>query len=183
MSTMTYLTEGTLSHGLRVAVRPMEPSDRMDLIQGFDHLSDETKYRRFVSSKPRLSPADIRHLFDTEELALVLVWKRRSCKDIILSLAHAIRLPGQPEHRRVLHRHHLDEIHGCGAGRLRCRAVAREASRQGITHLTGYMLGTNGAPARLLKAVGTVEYDKIEGGSRDMRVRLPWVHSGRISGR
>ena len=53
------------------------------------------------------------------------------------------------------------------------QAVAREASRRGITHLTGYMLGTNEAPARLLKAVGTVEYDKIEGGSRDMRVRLP----------
>ena len=172
MSTMTYLTEGTLSHGLRVAVRPMEPSDRMDLIKGFDHLSDETKYRRFMSSKPRLSQADIRHLFDTEELALVLVWKRSSCKDIILGLAHAIRLPGQPDTAEFCITI-TDEIHGRGAGRILTHAVAHEASRRGITHLTGYMLGTNEAPARLLRSVGTVEYDKIEGGSRDMRVRLP----------
>lgn len=172
MSTLTYLAEGTLSHGLRVAVRPMEPSDRMDLINGYDHLSDDTKYRRFMASKPRLSQADIRHLFDTDELALVLVWKRSSGKDIILGLAHAIRLPGQPKTAEFCITI-TDEIQGRGAGRLLTRTLAQEAAQRGITHLTGFMLGTNEAPARLLKSVGTVEYDRIEAGSRDMRVRLP----------
>jgi len=174
MHTMTssYLTEGTLSHGLRVAVRPMLPGDRLDLIAGFDHLSEQTKYRRFMTSKPRLSERDIRQLFDTDELALVLVWPRTSCKDIVLGVAHAIRLPGQAttaEFCIIV----ADEIHGRGAGRLLTRTLADEAAARGITHLTGFMLGTNEAPARLLKGVGAVESDIIEAGTRDLTVRLP----------
>lgn len=171
MNTTTYLTEGTLSHGLRVAVRPMEPGDRMDLVNGFEHLSDETKYRRFLCTKPRLSSAEIRHLFDTDELALVLVWPRSSCKDIVLGIAHAIRLPDQPntaEYCITI----TDEIQGRGAGRLLTHALADEARRDGIEYLTGYMLGTNAAPARLLADVGEVLEDRIEMGARDMKVRL-----------
>lgn len=171
MSTTTYLAEGTLSHGLRVAVRPMERGDRLDLIEGFEHLSSETKYRRFMSSKPRLSNADIKHLLDTDELAMVLVWPRSSCKDIVLGVAHAIRIPDQPgtaEFCIVL----ADEIHGRGAGRLLTNTLAAQATRDGITHLSAYMLATNKAPARLLAGVGTIESDVIESGTRDMTVRL-----------
>lgn len=171
MSTKTYLTEGTLSHGLRVAVRPMHPTDRMDLIAGFEHLSDESKYRRFMTHKPRLSQAEISQLFDTEELALVLVWPRTSRTDIVLGIAHAIRLPEDPrtaEYCIAI----TDEIHGRGAGRVLTQALAAEARAAGIEHLTGYMLADNEAPARLLKAVGATELDTISQGTREVTVRL-----------
>lgn len=170
MHTTTYLTEGTLSHGLRVAVRPMAPGDRTDLIDGFSHLSEETRYRRFMTSKVRLTDADITRLFDTDELALVLVWPRTSCKDIVLGIAHAIRVgPDAAEFCICV----TDEIHGRGAGRLLTQTLAEEARNQGIEYLSGYMLGTNEAPAHLLRSVGTVVADHFESGTREMTVRLP----------
>lgn len=171
MSTLTYLTEGTLSHGLRVAVRPMRADDRMDLIEGFDRLSAETKYRRFMTGKTHLSAADVAALLDSDHLTLVLVWPRTSCKDIVLGVAQAIAVPGQPgvaEFCIVL----ADEIHGRGAGRLLTNAVGDAAKAAGFTHLTGYMLAANKAPGRLLAGLGPVESDIIEHGTRDMTVRL-----------
>jgi L-amino acid N-acyltransferase YncA len=177
MSTTTsaYLAEGTLSHGLRVAVRPMAPGDRADLVDGFHRLSDESRYTRFMCSKPRLSAAEARHLFDTDELALVLVWPRTSCKDIVLGIAHAMRVPGQP-HTAEFCIAIADEIHGRGAGRLMTQTLAAEASRRGIDHLTGYMLATNQAPAKLLAGVGDVVHDQMSAGTREMTVRL--AHTG-----
>jgi hypothetical protein len=171
MSTTTYLTEGILRHGLRVAVRPMQPGDRAELIAGFEHLSEQSRYRRFMTGKPRLSAGDIHQLLDTDELALVLVWPRTSCEDIVLGIAHAIRLPDQPstaEFCIIL----TDEIQGQGAGRLLTRSLAREAAAADITHLTGYMLADNEAPARLLKGVGRTECDRLTQGTREITVSL-----------
>lgn len=168
---MTYLTEGTLQHGLHVAVRPLQPGDRMDVLNGFQQLSPESRYRRFMSGKPRLTDADMRALFDTDELALVLVWPRTSCRDIVLGIAQAIRVPGRPDVAEfciVL----ADEIHGQGAGRLLTNEIAREAQARGIATLTGYMLATNAAPARLLAGVGQVTQDRVSAGAREMEVRL-----------
>jgi GNAT superfamily N-acetyltransferase len=169
--TRTFLTEGTLSHGLRVAVRPMEHGDRADLIAGFEHLSEESKYRRFMTAKPRLSSSDVEALFDTEELALVLVWPRTSCRDIVLAIAHAIRLPEDPSIAEFCIAV-TDEIHGRGGGRLLTQALAAEARDRGIERLTGVMLASNEPPARLLKSVGETEVDRITQGTREVTVKL-----------
>jgi len=170
-TTTTYSAEGTLTHGLRVAVRPMQPSDRPEVISGFEQLSEESRYRRFMTGKPRLTAGDIRQLFDSDELAMLLVWRRTSRDDIILGIAQAIRLPEDPsaaEFCIIL----ADEIQGQGAGRLLTQALAREAKAAGITHFTGYMIADNEAPARLLRGLGTTELDVIEHRTRNMRVRL-----------
>ncbi len=167
-----YLAEGTLSHGLRVAIRAMEPGDRADLVDGFHHLSEESRYLRFMASKPRLSAAEAHRLFDTDELALVLVWPRTSRKDIVLGIAHALRVPGKPDTAEFCIAI-TDEIHGKGAGRLMTQTLAAEASRQGIHNLTAYMLATNKAPAKLLAGVGEVVHDEVAAGAREMTVRLP----------
>ena len=71
-----YLAQGTLRHGLKVAVRPLRDTDRPRIAEGFQLLSAESRYRRFLSGKPRLTDADLRALFETDQLALVLVWPR-----------------------------------------------------------------------------------------------------------
>lgn len=171
MSTMTYLSEGVLSHGLRVAVRPMSPADRAELQAGFQQLSEDTKYRRFMCSKPRLTSADAHLLFDCEGLAVVLVWPRTSCDDVVLGIAHAIPVPGQPgtaEFCVVV----ADEIQGRGAGHLLTDALVQQARLEGIEYLTGYMFASNKAPARLLAGAGEVIEDRIEAGAREMKVRI-----------
>ena len=38
-----YLTEGTLRHGLHVAVRPLCRDDRLEVVEGFAHISAESR--------------------------------------------------------------------------------------------------------------------------------------------
>ena len=166
-----YLTEGTLRHGLHVDVRPLCRDDRLEVVEGFAHISAESRYRRFLSGKPRLTAGDLRALFDSDQLALVLVWPRSSCPDIVLGIAQAIPLRDRPdtcEFSILL----ADEIHGQGAGRLLTRELAQQARNRGVTHLTGYMLATNEAPVRLLAGVGEVVHDRITSGAREMEVEL-----------
>ncbi|MEZ5185735.1 MAG: hypothetical protein R2720_08320 [Candidatus Nanopelagicales bacterium] len=164
-------TEGVLSHGLRVAVRPMRAGDRADLVAGFQRLSEETRYRRFMRSKPRLTSAEVQHLFETDELAMVLVWPRTTSEDVVLGIAHALRLHDQSDTAEFSITV-ADEIQGCGGGRLLTEALGREARHEGIEYLTGYMLASNEAPARLLAGVGEVVEDRCASGAREMKVRL-----------
>lgn len=171
MTTASYLTEATTDHGLRVAVRPLQASDRADLAAGFQLLSEESRFRRFMSSKPRVRGAEIQRLYDDRHICMVLVWPRTSCPDIVLGLAEAIALPDQPgvsEFSIVI----ADEIQGQGAGRLLTGQLAAQARAAGVQELVGYMLGTNAAPARLLAGLGEVVHDRVHAGEREMRVRL-----------
>jgi RimJ/RimL family protein N-acetyltransferase len=56
---------GTAVVGLRdgstVTIRPISPADGEALVRFHDGLSPESLYRRFLSSHPRISPAEVEH--------------------------------------------------------------------------------------------------------------------------
>jgi len=49
------MSEATLREGSRVEVRPVRRSDAELLLRGFERLSEESRYRRFLCSMPELS--------------------------------------------------------------------------------------------------------------------------------
>jgi hypothetical protein len=49
-----------------VAVRPIEPGDKAGLAAAFERLSDESRYRRFLSPHGRLSQAELRYLTEVD---------------------------------------------------------------------------------------------------------------------
>jgi GNAT superfamily N-acetyltransferase len=66
----------TLRDGARVLIRPITPDDREALRAGFERLSDESRYRRFMSPIPRLTDGQLDYLtridhHDHEALAAV----------------------------------------------------------------------------------------------------------------
>jgi RimJ/RimL family protein N-acetyltransferase len=170
-----YLRRATLSDGLRVAVRPLLPTDREAVAAGFAGLSEQTRYRRFLAGKPSLSGRDLVTLVDRvdqhDHVAVALVWPRTSCPDVLLGAARFIRVPGRPDTADVAVTI-ADEVQGRGAGRLLIAVLAELAAERGITRFTGTLLPTNVASARMLASVGTVTSDRLDGGVREIAVLL-----------
>ena len=55
-----------LRDGSRVRVRQGRPADRGLLLRGFQRLSDESRYRRFLAPMPELSEGMVRHLTEVD---------------------------------------------------------------------------------------------------------------------
>jgi RimJ/RimL family protein N-acetyltransferase len=55
-----------LADGRVVTIRPIRADDRERLQRSHARLSDETRYRRFMSSKPSLTASDVHYLVDID---------------------------------------------------------------------------------------------------------------------
>lgn len=66
MSTPSRRRTITLRDGARVTLRPIAPEDKPLLAASFDRLSEESRYRRFFTTKPALSAAELDYLVDVD---------------------------------------------------------------------------------------------------------------------
>ena len=56
----------TLRDGARVILRPIAPQDKPLLAASFERLSQESRYRRFFTTKKELSAAELDYLVDVD---------------------------------------------------------------------------------------------------------------------
>lgn len=59
-------TDVTLADGARIAIRPVRPTDKEAIADGFNRLSLRSRYRRFFAPLERLTPADLRYLTEVD---------------------------------------------------------------------------------------------------------------------
>lgn len=88
----------TLNDGRKVAIRPIRPDDHERLRASHARLSPESRYRRFLGSKPELSSADARYLVEvdgSDHFALVATLPEEPDEPIV-AVARWIRLPDDP---------------------------------------------------------------------------------------
>lgn len=50
----------------KLVIRPLGPADRDLLLEGFARLSDQSRYLRFFTAKPTLTPHDLRYLTELD---------------------------------------------------------------------------------------------------------------------
>jgi len=84
-----------LPDGRVVTIRPIQPDDGERLRLSHERLSPESRYRRFMSSKPFLSAADARYLVDVDgcdHYALVAT-VAEPAGEAIVAVARFVRLP------------------------------------------------------------------------------------------
>jgi hypothetical protein len=55
-----------LRDGSEVRIRPIEPGDKRRLAEGFDHLSEESRYRRFLHPIKHLSLRDLAYFTEVD---------------------------------------------------------------------------------------------------------------------
>ena len=150
-----------------VDIRPIRSDDGARLQTYHLGLSDESRYRRFLGVKPRLSDADARYLVDIDgssHFALVATAAPRGERtDEIVAVARFIRYRDEPdtaEFAVVVG----DEFHRQGlAGELMSR-LSSAARERGITRFRASMLADNVAIRRIMERLAAGPVDVLERG-------------------
>jgi len=161
-------------------IRPISPDDKQALLDGFERLSDESRYRRFLSPHDKLSDAELRYFtnvdhHDHEALVAIDPASREG-----VGVARYIRSPSDP-HSAELAVAVLDDWQRQGVGTRLATALADRAREEGITTLTGLVLADNELMLNLAREIGDARVVHRERGTVEIAIELPDQGPGRLS--
>jgi RimJ/RimL family protein N-acetyltransferase len=145
--------ELVLDDGTHVRLRPLTPDDRDGLLALFHRLSEESRWRRFMSPKPTLAPRELDYMVDVGRVdheAFAAVDERDGS---LAGVARYVRHPGS-ETSAELAVEVADELQRRGIGTALCARVIERARENGFTVLTATALWTNQPARRLLRRLG-----------------------------
>jgi len=161
----------TLRDDSIVTVRPICPQDAEPLHAGFERLSKQSRYRRFLSPIQELSPRSLRYLTDIDHHqheALVAVGADGS----ILGVARFVRSRVDPEVAEAAVTV-ADDWQGRGLGTALLGLLADRARVEGISHFTALMLASNREMLELFEDLGPVRILRHGSGTVELEITLP----------
>ncbi|HEY3140847.1 MAG TPA: GNAT family N-acetyltransferase [Acidimicrobiales bacterium] len=147
--------EFVLRDGTRILVRPILAADKDRLREGLGRLSDESRYRRFLTSLEHLSDEQVRCLTEIDYVNH-MAW---GALDLArpthpgIGVARYVRLAEDPtiaEPAVTV----LDEYQGRGIGTILLVALARSARAHGIESFRAHVLADNTPMVHLLRGLG-----------------------------
>src|SRR5439155_26091050 len=144
-----------LPTGDEVLIRPVRPEDKRGLLEGFQRLGPESRYRRFLSVRTTLSKAELRYLTEVDhsehEALLAIDPQTRDG----LGLARFVRSSEDPSVAEVAVAV-TDSWQRRGLGTTLLLELARRAREEGIEHFSASVLAENDAISELLFKLGDV---------------------------
>jgi RimJ/RimL family protein N-acetyltransferase len=159
------LTDGT---GLRI--RPIRPSDKEALAREFGRLSPESRRRRFLAPKPKLSETELRHLTEIDHRsreALVAIDPETRRGVAVARYAGYAGEPGRSEFAITV----ADDWQGRGIGSALSRRLLIRAREEGVEVVEATALADNRAALALLRGLG-FRVCSLDGGTAELRLRL-----------
>jgi GNAT superfamily N-acetyltransferase len=149
--------EHVLADGTRVTIRHIRPEDAEELRRGFERLSPQSRYRRFLGGVTSLSDEQLRYLTQVDghdHVALVATTLPEGATEPVgLGVARYVRAADEPAVAEAAITVQ-DEVQGRGIGRLLGLVLARAALERGVTRFRGEILADNEAVRGLLADVG-----------------------------
>jgi RimJ/RimL family protein N-acetyltransferase len=144
----------TLRDGTAVSVRPLRPSDRDLVAAGFESLSDESRYLRFMTPTSRLTPRQLDYFTEVDQIDH-FAWGVLGPlpEERPVATGRYVRLnqsPGIAELAVTV----VDEFQGRGIGSLMVLATALAGERNGVVLLRAHLLAENRRMLALLKRLG-----------------------------
>ena len=139
-------TEVTLRDGTAVRLRPIVPTDKRHLVEGFRRLSPQSRYRRFLSPMDDLSPDLLRRLteIDYVDHFAWIAFLAGPSEDAGIGVSRYVRVPDEPEVAEAAVTV-VDDYQRRGAGTLLLQALGAVALENGIKRFRGYALADNRA--------------------------------------
>jgi GNAT superfamily N-acetyltransferase len=178
-------TEVTLRDGTRVLLRPILPSDKSLLIDGFRRLSPESRYRRFMGPIEELSDSQVRFLTEidyVDHFAWVALDPDAPGEPGI-GVARYVRVPGEPEVAEAAVTV-VDDYQGRGVGSLLLEALGAMAVENGITRFRGYAFEDNRPLREVLRGLGVSTTHDSPGVLRveiDLPARAEGIHGSPLA--
>jgi len=143
-------------------------------VRGFERLTPESRYRRFLAPMPELSEEMVRYLTEIDhhdhEAIIAL---DEECREGI-GVARYVRNPQRHDVAEVAVTV-IDEWQHKGVGTLLLDVISARAREQGITTFTALMLATNNEMMDLLKRLGPVHIVDQEAGTVEIEVPIPAI--------
>jgi RimJ/RimL family protein N-acetyltransferase len=146
----------TLRSGHRVLVRALRRDDAPGLAEGFEQLSETSRYRRFFTAKPHLPEQSLAFLTavdhrDHEALVAVAPGSGQ-----LVGVARFIRHPREPDQAEVAITV-TDSWQRRGLGTALLRELAQRAAEEGIRYFTAEILAENQPMLTLAHRLGHAE--------------------------
>ena len=153
-------------------IRPITAGDKAALAEGFDRLSPDSRYRRFLSPHPRLSQAELRYFTEIDHHdheALVALERSTGLGVGVARYVRSVSDPATAEFAVAV----VDYWQHRGVGTLLAEALARRAREEGITRLTGLVLAGNQPMLNLAHELGDVRVLNHDEGLVELVITLP----------
>ncbi len=146
----------TLRDGRRVRVRQGSSSDRELLLRGFDRLSEESRYRRFLAPMPELREEMIRYLLDVDhcDREAIIAVDEETGEGV--GVARYIRLSERPQAAELAITV-VDDLQRRGLGTILLEVISARAREQGIDTFSALMLATNREMFEMLEHAGPID--------------------------
>jgi GNAT superfamily N-acetyltransferase len=172
--TADYVERAVLRDGTPVRLRLLAPEDKALLRTGFERLSPESRYARFLAPKSTLTDEELRYLTEIDHEDHFALGAVREDGDgageaVGLGIARFIRLEDGLSAEAAIAV--ADEIQGCGLGRLLFVRLCAAAAERGLERFHCEVLGSNVEMAALIAKVSPERTIEVEAGI--MRIELP----------
>lgn len=158
--------------GARVTLRPITSDDKDRLREAFERLGEESRYRRFFSPMPALSPATLRYLTEIDHHDHEALVAQDASTGEGLGVARYVRAHDAPRHEAEAAITVVDDWQGRGLGGVLLHALADRARDEGITTFTALVQADNPRAIRALSALGETQRS-WDGGNTLLRIALP----------
>jgi GNAT superfamily N-acetyltransferase len=162
-----------LRDGSRVRLRQVRATDKGRLRRGFQRLSEESRYRRFLGSMPMLSEATVRYLTEVDHRDHEAIVALDDASGEGVGVVRYVR-SGTPDAAEVAVTV-TDAWQGRGLGTLLLDVISARAREQGIRRFTALLLATNDEMLDLLERLGPVRVIDRECGTVEVEVPIPEV--------
>lgn len=143
-----------LRSGDTVRIRPVRSTDAAELQRAFALLSEESRYRRFLTGTTRLSDSQAAYFTEVDhDNHEAYVAHSTQDASYIIGVARFIRCL-TPPHEAELAITIADDWHNRGLATVLVRALSERAREVGVTRFRAEMLAGNEAALRLLRSAG-----------------------------
>ncbi len=145
-----------LADGRRVSLRLIRPSDKEMLRVGFERLSPDSRYARFMTPKSKLSDRELEYLTNVDghdHFALGAVRRHLVSKDEGVGSARFVRVNGQPDTAEPAVTV-LDEYQGNGLGTILLQRLIEAAWERDVRWFCTELLAENTASKRMVESLG-----------------------------
>lgn len=171
-----YRERQRLKTGVPVLLRLVRPSDGRLLLEGFERLSPESRYRRFFGYRKNLSPMEVElftHCDGINHFAIAALIERDDGVEEGVGIARFVRLPRNrfaAEAAITV----IDDYQGHGLGRLLLERLVWAAAERQVRELRFSVLAENKPMLSLLRKFGPPERrPDLEAGAHVVQAVLP----------
>lgn len=143
----------TLRDGSTVVIRPVEPEDAGLLVEGFEALSDRSRYARFLTAVPRLPRHWVEDLVDVDHRDREALGAVDPVTGEGVGVVRYVRLPDAADEAEFAIAV-ADDWQGRGLGRVLLAELVDAARANGLRRLSGDVLAENTRMLELGRSIG-----------------------------